>query len=163
MTRKLTFCALLSVLGFLCLLLGNLFSWNTVFLVLCSTLFCYIATEEYGVRYGLMTYAVITLLGFLLVSNKLTMTAYGMIVGYYPVVKHLVEHHINQKWLRWVIKAAIVLSTAGLCYTFFQQLFTENLPTILLFAGGFVIFVIYDVMLTVGIRFYALRLRKHKP
>lgn len=162
MTKKLTFCAMLSVLGALCFLLANLLQTSTIFLYLISTLFCYIATEEHGIRYGLLTYMVTTLLGLLLAANKWSIVAYSIIVGYYPVAKHIIEHKIYRPVFRWMVKLLFVSALAGISYILLQQFFIISLPLPLLFAAGLVIFILYDIALGIGIQFYAIRLRKWK-
>ncbi len=162
MTKKLTFCAMLSVLGTLCLLLANLLQTNTIFLYLFSTLFCYIATEEHGIRYGFLTYAVVTLLGFLLVANKWSMVAYAVIIGYYPILKHVIEHKLYSPLLRWIVKLAVVAALATISYGFLRQFLTISFSLPLLFVIGIVVFVIYDIVLGMGISFYVIRLRKWK-
>lgn len=158
MTRKLTFCAMLSVLGALCLLLANLLQTTTIFLYLFSTLFCYIATQEHGIRYGLLTYVTVTLLGFLLVTDKLSMIAYAA-MGYYPVLKYLIDHKFRHPAVRWSWKFGYAAALAAIACVFFRQLLAVKLPLPLIIAVGFVIFMSYDIMLGMGIRFYALRLR----
>ena len=163
MTKKLTFCAMLSLMGALCLLLSNIFQTTTLFLFLFSTLFCYIATAEHGVRYGLMTYITITLLGFLLVGNKVTMTAYAIMVGHYPVVKYLIDRKINQKWIRWLVKLCWITLLATVCYLILKQFLVMDAALWLLYLLGLAAFVLYDIALEKGILFYAVRIRKLKP
>ena len=82
MTKKLTFCSLMAVLGILSLALSNFLQTNTIFLYLLSTMFTYICVEEHGIKYGLLTYAVISLAGFMLVTNKVSIIDYAIVVGY---------------------------------------------------------------------------------
>ena len=161
MTKKLTFCAMLSVLGALCLLLANLLQTTTIFLYLFSTLFCYIATQEHGIRYGLVTYVTVTLLGFLLVADKISMMAYAAI-GYYPVLKHLIDHKVCRKAIRWIWKLGYVALLTAIACVFFRQLIAVELPLLPVLAIGVVVFIVYDIMLGMGIGFYALRLRQWK-
>ena len=69
MTKKITFCSMMAVFGILCLILSNIIPTNTIFLYLLSTMFSYIATEEHGVKYGLLTCTVIAFAGYILVEN----------------------------------------------------------------------------------------------
>lgn len=161
MTKKIAFCAMLSALGILSLILANVLQANTIFLYLFSTLFCYIATEECGLKYGFITYAVVTLLGFFLVANKMSMLGYAVMVGYYPVVKHVIEHWNLAKLWKWCLKLLFAGVVSFFAYGIAKQLI--RLPFVLLLFGGAVLFVIYDMALTIGIRFYVLRLRKWKP
>lgn len=160
MTKKLTFCSLMAVFGILSLVLANILQSNTIFLYLLSTMFTYICVEEYGVKFGILTYAVITAAGFILVANKLSIVAYAVIVGYYPVIKHIIEHFNVSKAVKWIIKIEFVLIVSIIAFVLMKQFVAFELPVGFIFAVGIVIFVLYDIMLTMGIKFYALRLRK---
>lgn len=162
MSKKISFCALMSVLGILSVLAANIITTNTVFLFLLSTLFTYIATEEYGIKYGLLTFAVITLISFFVYTNKISIGIYAIVVGYYPVIKHIVEHFNVSAVLKWIIKVSMVLIVSLIAFFVFRQLVLFELPPIIIFVAGIVIFVIYDIFLTMGIKFYALKLRKFR-
>lgn len=154
---------MLSLMGALSLLLTNIFQTVTLFLFLFSTLFCYIATVEHGVKYGLMTYVSVTLLGFLLAGDKISMTAYAVMVGHYPVVKYITDHKIYRKWIRWVIKLCWITLLATICFFILKQFLVLDAALWLLYFLGILCFVLYDIALEKGILFYAIRIRKLKP
>lgn len=160
MTKKLTFCSLMAVFGILSLVLANIVQTNTIFLYLFSTLFTYICVNEYGIKYGILTYAVITLGGFILATNKISMIVYALIVGYYPILKHIVEHFNLAQFVKWLIKILFILTASAISYIVLKDALTLSIPIGAVFAFGVIIFVIYDVVLNMGIKFYALRLRK---
>ena len=162
MSKKISFCALMSVLGILSVFTANIVQTNTIFLFLLSTMFTYISTAEYGVKYGLLTFAVITLVSYFIYVNKVAVGLYAIMVGYYPVIKHIVEHLNVSAVFKWIIKVSVafVVSMAG--YLIFKHFVAIRLPIILIFIIGVAIFVIYDIFLTMGIKFYALKLRKFR-
>lgn len=162
MTKKLTFCSLMAVLGILCLVLSNVLQANTIFLYLFSTLFTYICTEEYGLKYGLLTYAVISLASFMIVADKLSITAYVIIAGCYPIVKHIIEHINTSKPIKWILKIAYIISVASIAFAVVKKFLSFNFNPTIIFAMGILIFVLYDIALTMGIKFYVLRLRRFK-
>lgn len=160
MTKKLTFCSLMAVFGILSLVLANIVQTNTVFLYLFSTLFTYICVNEHGIKYGILTYAVITLGGFILVTNKLSIIIYALIVGYYPILKHIIEHFNLAQFVKWLVKILFILTASAISYIALKDALILSIPIGAVFAFGVIIFVIYDVVLNMGIKFYALRLRK---
>ena len=160
MTKKLTFCSLMAVFGILSLVLANVVQTNTIFLYLFSTLFTYICVEEYGIKYGILTYVVITLAGFMLVTNKLSIIVYAAVIGYYPVIKHTIEHFNLSHIIKWVIKIVFILVVSVITYIAIKNSLVISVPIGAVFAFAVVIFVIYDIVLNMGIKFYALRLRK---
>lgn len=162
MTKKLTFCSLMAVFGILSLALSNILQSNTVSLYLLSTMFTYICVEEYGIKYGFLTYIIITIAGFMLVTNKVSIGAYALVIGYYPVIKHIVEHFNINNILKRVIKIMFILIISSISYVLMKHILTINLPIGVIFALGIAIFVVYDIVLTMGIKFYVLRIRKLK-
>ena len=162
MSKKISFCALMSVFGILCVFVANILTTNTIFLLLLSTLFTYISTEEYGIKYGLLTFAVITLVSYFIYANKITVGLYAVMVGYYPVIKHMVEHMNISMALKWFVKVLVIFIIALVSYWVFKQFVALKLPVVLIFVAGVAVFVIYDIFLTMGIKFYALKLRKFR-
>ena len=162
MTKKITFCALMAVLGIICLLLSNILPTNTIFLYLLSTLFTYISTEEHGIKYGILTYAVISLAGFMIVGNKVSILAYIIIVGYYPVIKHIIDHFNISNAVKWIIKVLFALAISTSALYILKSLMPEVINYKLAYPVGIAVFVIYDIVLAMGIKFYAIRLRKFK-
>lgn len=162
MSKKISFCAMMSVFGILSVFVANVISTNTIFLFLLSTLFTYISTEEYGIKYGLLTFAVITLVSYFIYANKVTVGLYAIIVGYYPVVKHIAEHLDLPNVCKWIVKIVTVFVVSLVGYLIFRQFVMIKLPVILIFVAGVAIFVIYDIFLSMGIKFYALKLRKFR-
>lgn len=162
MTKKISFCAMMSVLGIICLLLSIILQSNTIFLYLFSTLFTYIATEEHGLKYGLLTYAVISLAGFMLVADKVSIIAYIIVVGYYPVIKHVIDHFNINHFLKWALKIVFALAISTVALLLLSTYLTADMNLTFMYPVGIVVFVIYDVMLTMGIKFYALKLRRYK-
>ncbi len=161
-TKKITFCAMLSALGALSLIITNILPTVTAFFFLFSTFFTYIATEECGIRYGISTCAVITLLGFLLVADFVTMIGYAVIITHYPIVKHIVDHKIFSKSIRWVVKLLWVSLLSVAAYFIMVQFAPFEDALWLLYVLLIAVFVLYDTVLERGIQFYAIRLRKFK-
>lgn len=152
----------MSVLGILSIFAANIIATNTIFLFLLSTLFTYISTEEYGIKYGLLTFVVITVVSYFIYANKISIGLYAVMVGYYPVIKHIFEHMNISMALKWFVKVLAIFIIALIAYWIFKQFVALDLPIILIFAVGVIVFIIYDIFLTMGIKFYALKLRKFR-
>ncbi len=161
-TKKITFCAMLSALGALSLIITNIFPTVTAFFYLFSTFFAYVATEEYGIRYGVATCAVITLLGFILVASKVDMIAYAVIIAHYPIVKHIIDHKVFSKVIRWIVKLCWVSLLSIVAYFIMVQFAPFEDALWLLYILLMAIVVLYDIVLERAIQFYAIRLRRFK-
>lgn len=162
MSKKIAFCSLMAVLGVLSMLVTAVLPTNTVFFFLFSTLFTYICVEEHGIRYGILTYAVITIISFLILPQKVSVAFYAMAVGYYPALKCRFERLDCSKAAKWSLKILFVLAAAAISYFILKGFVAVKLPILLLFLFGTVLFVIYDLALTYGLRFYVFRLRKNR-
>ena len=152
----------MAVLGIISVLATAIFPANTIFLFLFSTLFTYICVEEYGLRYGLLTYAVIASVGVFILPNKISAVFYAAAAGYYPAVKHIIERLSTVSAVKWILKLAFAFAAGLASYMALKAVLTAKLPAAVLFAGGLVLFIIYDFALTYGLRFYALKLRKYR-
>ena len=161
MSKKISFCAMMAGLGILSLLASVIVTSNTIFFYLFSTLFTYICNEEYGKKYGILTFAVITLAGLIFVPNKVSIGLYAM-VGYYPVIKHIIEHLEIPRQAKMLVKIAFASLVGVIAYFIFRQFVILEVAVGVVFLIAIVLFVLYDVALTVGIKFYALRLRKFR-
>ena len=153
---------MMAVMGIISVLATAIFPANTVFLFLFSTLFTYICVEEYGLRYGMLTYAVIAAVGVFILPDKITAIFYAAAVGYYPALKHIIERLTLPSAVKWIFKLLFAFAAGLISYAAVRAALTSKLPFALLFAAGLIVFVIYDFALTYGIRFYAFKLRKYR-
>ena len=153
---------MLYALGVISLLITNIFPTVTAFFFLFSTFFTYVATEEYGIRYGIATCAVITLLGFILVADFVTMIGYAVIITHYPIVKHIVDHKVFSKAIRWIIKLIWASLLSVVAYFIMVQFAPFEDALWLLYVLLMAVMVLYDIVLERAIMFYDIRLRKFK-
>ena len=162
MSKKISFCSLMAVLGIISLILTVFLRANTVFLYLLSTIFTYICTEEYGVKYGLLTCAVISLAGFIILPEKITLGLYAVTVSYYPAVKHIIEHLNFSRAMKWLMKILFAVAVSSVAFIVFSRFLTLKISFWIIYPLALAVFVLYDIALTIGIKFYALRLRKFR-
>lgn len=130
-------------------------------------------TIELGVRYGFLCYGATAFLTLLLAPSLEAKVLFVLFLGYYPVLKALIERLHSSCW-RWILK--LLLFNAMICVAYwllikvFTAVATEDfmlfgvyLPAVLLLVGNGV-FIVYDIALTRIISAYLLlgqpRLRK---
>ncbi|MBQ6908161.1 MAG: hypothetical protein IJQ28_07265 [Clostridia bacterium] len=162
MSKKIAFCSLMAALGIISLAITYVLPANKIFMYLLSTMFTYICVEEYGIKYGFMTFAVILAGGFLIAANKVGMIGYAIMVGYYPIVKHFIEHLSIKTNLKRGLKLLFSVFVLTVAFFVLKSLLTFDFPIYIVFIIGILIFIVYDIVLTMGIKFYALKLRKLK-
>ncbi len=112
---------------------------------------------EVGRKYGLLTYAMVSLLALILVPTVEGKALYIAFFGYYPVLKAALENRRLPLAAEWGIKLAVFNAATVACYlvmlTFLElpaDSFTiggVSLPWVFLLAGNAVFF-LYDRCLT---------------
>ena len=160
-------------LGGICLALTMVFLFGASFvpgaeltLYALSSLFVAVMVIERGPKSGVMLYAAAVILGLILVPNKLGMLPYICLFGYYGVVKFYIEKARNPV-IQVVLKAALfaVLIAIALWGTKGLLLGNIQIPDYskaVIFIGGILMMMLYDVIYTLVIRIYKERFKKEK-
>ena len=161
-------------LGGICLALTIIFLLGASFvpgveltLYALSSLFVAVMVIERGPKSGLLLYAAAVILGLILVPNKLGMLPYIVLFGYYGVVKYYIEKKCRPR-LQLAVKIILfaVILAVGLWGTKGLLLGNIQLPdysTVIIFAGGVVMMVLYDAIYTFAIRIYRERIKRERP
>lgn len=118
-----------------------------------------------GYGYAFAIYLITAVLSFLLVTDKEAALYYAAFLGYYPIIKGLIER-ISSKVVQYIIK--IVLFNAAMIAAFYIgikilsvpeesfNLFGVYLPWLFLLIGN-IIFVLYDLCITRLVTLYLLK------
>ncbi len=156
-------------LGVVILYIGSLIEVLDISMAAIASLLCIIAVIEYGRGYAWLVFAATATLAMLVLPEKFTPSLYALIIGYYPMIKELVER-IGKKRavkgapvLQWAIKL-LFFNCALLVFALFT-IYLLALPeseewmktTMLLLSNA--AFVLYDIALTRLISTYVFRLR----
>lgn len=160
-------------LGGICLALTIVFLFGASFvpgveltLYALSSLFVAVMVIERGPKSGIMLYIAAVILGLILVPNKLGMLPYICLFGYYGVVKYYIEKNFNLK-MQIAVKAVLfaVVMAIGLWGTkglLFGNIELPDYSTMVIFAGGIIMMLLYDVIYTFAIRIYRERVKREK-
>ncbi len=123
---------------------------------------------EIGYSWAVSVFVVVALLSFLFVANKEAALYYAAFLGFYPIIKSLLER-INKKWLCYLLKFSIfnicviiafyigiaVLSIPSESF----KLFGLYLPWLFLIIGN-IFFILYDVCVTRLVTLYLYKYHK---
>ena len=117
-----------------------------------------LAVIHAGIGSGFACWAVVSVLGFIIVPTKGCAVMYAMFFGVYPVLKSLIER-IGTLWIEWVIKLVLFNAVLSVCIFALKTLFFAGAEEILkfipvLYIGGSIVFVIYDIGFSRLISFY---------
>jgi len=157
-------------LGGICTALAVIFMFGASFvpgieltLYLISSLFTAVMVIEVGVAGGLSVFAAASLLGLILVPNKLALIPYIFCFGYYAVLKYYIEK-VKGGVLQITLKALYFAAVLLVCLVFFKSVLTAGVhmpdwPVGGLFAAGLVMMILYDYVMTFLINWYRRRFK----
>jgi len=170
-TRKMTLSALFAALCVISLFVASVWPTGRFGLVAFASLFVAAAVIEGGIGSGISAFAVSSVIGMLILPNRVAPLLFIVFFGYYPVAKSLIEH-IRGTIAQWVIKLALFNTVAVAMWFFMREILLEAMGSrpvfgvelegfpIALLLGGSIIFVIYDFGFTKLIWFYINRISK---
>ena len=125
---------------------------------------------EWGARFGFTVFAAVGVLALIMSPDKEAALLFVAFFGHYPIVKALLEKHIRQRPIRWVLKftvfnACVIAAYALLVWLFAFpmdefELFGISAMWLILLCGN-VVFWLYDIALKRVITMYVCRLRTH--
>ncbi|MCQ2545089.1 MAG: hypothetical protein MJ144_01490 [Clostridia bacterium] len=157
-------------MGGICLALAVIFIFGativpgvelTLFAI--SSLFTAIMILETSVGGSALVFAGASLLGFILIPNKLALIPYVAMFGYYPILKYYIEK-INSGILQIAFKAiyfAAAICLALLCFktVIAQSIHMPDYPMAILIVGGIILLLLYDFVMTFLINWYIRRFK----
>lgn len=127
-----------------------------------STVFISVMVIEYGKKAAFMTYIASSLLGFIIIPDKIILLPYLIFFGYYGIIKSLLENRDSLifEWLMKILSYNTGLLIFYLLYTsLFNLPLTDRLPLAFLILILELFFVIYDYSYTLAVSYYMSILR----
>lgn len=129
-----------------------------------ASLFTAVMILETGIGGGVLLYAAASVLGFVLLPNKLALIPYAFLFGYYGIVKFYVEKS-SSGILQMAVKAAFFAAILCVGLLGFREMLLgaislPDYPVIVLIAGGVILMLLYDFLFTQLINFYVRRVQR---
>lgn len=119
---------------------------------------------ECGRKWALMVYIAVSLLSLLLAPDKVAAFVFVFFLGYYPILKSVLEH-IPTRFLEWLVK--LVIFNVSITAAYIVMIYGLQMPDVMTEMGGLgrftgvvtlglanIVFVIFDKALTRVISFY---------
>lgn len=167
-TVKIALCGILAALSIVIMFLAGIVPTMTIALPAIAGCMLIPVTAECGTKYGLTVFAVVSVLGFFVVSDREAWLMYVLFFGYFPAVYGVFDK-IKNKRFRFIVK--IVLFTIatiaeGLIATFILGIPLDSMgelgkwSVIILIALAEVVFIVYNKAVRNLIALYFLRFRK---
>ncbi len=161
-TKQLTFCALMSAIGVVFLLLGSLLEMLDLCAVLASATLIFVVCEELGGTKAFATYAVCAVLSVLILPSKLVAIEY-IIFAIYPILRVFFEKKPRVVCIS--LKALYMVASATLALVILRMFFTTgdtraDWLEIATWMLGIVCLIVSDIFLNRFSRYYHAKLRK---
>ena len=162
-TRKLTLSALFSALGVVTLYVASVWPTGQIGLTAVASLFVAAAVIESGIVSGISVFAVTSLIAFLIVPNRVPPILYVLFLGFYPILKSLLEKrgHII---LQTIGKLVVFNASFAVAWFLLREILFDSeifdFDAVFLFIGGSVVFLLFDYGFTKLIWFYINRISK---
>lgn len=119
-TRRTAMCAVLAALAVVVLGIGTLIEIMDLSAAIAASAVVLLVFLCYGTRYALLTYAVISVLGILLMPQSLAVWTFAGLLGYYPIIKEKLDR--LPCVLAWIVKFLLFAAVLGLCFLLFHFL-----------------------------------------
>ena len=116
-TRRLTFCAIMTALGVLFLMMGSMMPGMRVAFTAIAGVVAALTVVQGNLAYGLLTVIATALLSALIVPAKEIALLYAAFFGPYTLVKNLIERLHNLP-LEWVLKLLFCGIVSALLFLF---------------------------------------------
>ncbi len=157
-TKNLALASLFCALGVVFLYLGAVIEVLDMSAAFLASVPILLAVIEMGGAWPWLIYAVTSILSLVLLPVKLPCVYYILLLGFYPIIKRVLEKH-----LRGVLGFLVKMGVFGVCLVGMWGVIRLFLPAVV-FEGGvwfwaialFVLMVLYDVCLTLMVTRYVL-------
>lgn len=162
---KVAYPAILGALALVLVYLGSIAPTGSWGIVAAAGLLPGLAVISVGLKAGLLCWAGVSLLAFLLVPDKFCVLLFGALFGLYPVVKSLVEG-LRRKPLEYLLKLAFFNAAFTLVYLTMAGALAASLPEALggsvwvLYGAANVVFLLYDYGFSRLIGLYIARVQR---
>jgi len=157
--------AIFGALALIVLYLGTMIPTGSWGLAAVAGLFPMAAVMSVGLAAGLVCWAGVTLLSFLLLPDKLLALLFGALFGLYPIVKGLAER-LRKLPLEYILKLAFFNGALTVICLVMKTAVLASLPAPLeavwaMYLVGNAVFLAYDFGLTRLVALYMQRVHRH--
>ncbi|MBE6823808.1 MAG: hypothetical protein E7513_00525 [Ruminococcaceae bacterium] len=165
---KVSFGGIIGALSIVMMLLTSVIPFGTFAFPAIAGMLLVCVVIELGYSWAFIVYTVVSVLSLLLLTDKEAAVYYIAFLGFYPIIKGLIEK-LSSKILQYIIKYAVF--NACMVIAFFVsvylfsipkesfEIFSVYLPWVFLIIGNF-IFIIYDYCISKIVTIYLLKLHK---
>jgi hypothetical protein len=162
-TQRITLAAMTISLTLVCIYLGSIIPTGRLGFLFLASVFVAALMVERETMLAVLAFIGASLLGFLLVANKLFVLPYALFFGHYGIAKEYIER-IKDRILRWAVKLLYfnvpLVLTWLLAYDLFFAGINFGFPVYWLILPAQAVFIVYDWLYTRVVHFYIDRFRR---
>ncbi len=158
MSKKVAYGGILLGINLVLLLLINIISINTLFLMGIASLLISIIIMEFGPKTGIAFYIGSLILSFIIMTNKAQWVIYSLTFGIYGLIKYYIERDIPI-YIEYILKLLFVNLAIVIVYFLLKSFIYIKLNLFILI-GLNIIFLVYDKVYSSFIEYYNEKLRK---
>lgn len=162
---KVAYPAVLSALALILVYIASIAPTGNWGIVAAAGLLPAAAVISVGLKAGLLCWAGVSILAFLLVPDKFCVLLFGALFGLYPMVKSLIEQ-MHKKSVEYLLKLVFFNIAFTLVYLTMAAAVTASLPEMLgasalmLYLAANVVFLLYDYGFSRLIALYIVRVQR---
>jgi len=165
-TRTLSLTALSVAGAVVVLYLGTFLPTMRLSMAGVAAIFTAICVIEGGLRYGTLCFVAVSILGLLIVPDRVLSLIYVTCFGAYPLAKSIAERR-KSMIISWIIKLAVfalvfILYTTILSELILGAIMPEGWGYLAFFGVGLIVFIAYDIGMSKLIGFYLARIYKYR-
>lgn len=162
LAKQIAFGGISILLTIVSLYLASTLPTNRIFFLGLSSVFLAIVVIEFGTRAAILNYISTSILGFLILPNKVILLPFISFLGYYGIIKFYIEK-LDNFIFEWILKLLAFNGGLYLVYTFTNTILLGDISidvsiwVIIVIAE--IIFIVYDYAYSVAIWYYRRKLR----
>ena len=165
---RLAFCSVVAALEIVLMMITGFVRIGTYALPCFAGLLTIAVVIEYKCKWAFGVFGVAAVLSFFLSGDKEAVVMFIAFFGYYPIVKNILERHIKNAAVRWIVK--FLIFNAAAVGSFFVATFVLGVPAsefsifgvylpLVFLALGNVFFFLYELAINVYVKYYVQRIR----
>lgn len=163
-TKRIALSGILLALSAITIFAATIIPTNRISLYALSSFFISIIIIEYGARYGWIFYIASSLLSFLAVrGNLMALLPFVFFFGIYGLVKYYIEM-LNNLGFEYILKLLYFNVSLTAVFLLFKEFLLDSikvpLPWWLVIIAVEIVFIIYDYVYTLFIRYYRSNLKR---
>lgn len=163
-SKRISLGAMVTLLSIVLMFMTSIIPTTKIFLVSLASFLTATLVVEASVSTAIISFIATSVLGFILVPNKILVVSYALFFGYYGIVKFYIES-INSLVLEWIVKMLIFNIILALGYFLLTRFFIDQLKLPfhigLIVLGLQVVFIIYDYIFSMFIQYYKTDISRH--